>query len=43
MGLFKVIDNGAMAPFDRSYDFLVARHCKYSCIWYRFWVIRRWI
>ena len=21
-----------MAPFDRSYDFLLARHCKYSCL-----------
>ena len=25
------------------YDFLLVRHCKYSSILYRFWVIRRWI
>jgi len=32
-----------MAPFDRPYDFLLLRHCKYSSIWYRFPVIWRWI
>jgi len=32
-----------MAPFDRPlYDFLSVRQCKYSSIWYHFWVIWRW-
>jgi len=25
------------------YDFLLVCHCKYSSIWYRFWVIWRWM
>jgi len=25
-----------MAPFDRPYDFLLVRHCKYSSILYSF-------
>jgi len=25
-----------MTPFDRPYDFLLVRHCKYSSILYRF-------
>jgi len=33
-----------MARFDRSlYDFLLVRHCNYSCILYRLRVIWRWI
>jgi len=32
-----------MAPFDRSYDFLLVRHCNYSCMLYHFQVIWRWI
>jgi len=32
-----------MAPFDRPYDFLLVRHCKYTSILYRFWVICRWV
>ena len=33
-----------IAPFDRSYDFLLVGHCKYSCMLYHdFQVIWRWI
>jgi len=32
-----------MASIDRSYDFLLVGHCKYSCMLYRFQVIWRWI
>jgi len=32
-----------MAPFDRPYDFLLVRHCKYSSIWYCFWVISTYL
>jgi len=32
-----------MAPFDRSYDFLLVGHSKYSCMLYHFKVIWRWI
>jgi len=32
-----------MAPIDRSYDFLLAGHCKYSCMLYHFQIIWRWI
>jgi len=32
-----------MAPFDRSCDFLLVRHCKYSFILYHFRVSLRWI
>jgi len=32
-----------MAPFDRSYDFLLVGHCKYICMLYHFQVIWRWI
>ena len=32
-----------MAPFDRSYDFLLVGHCKYSYMLYHFQVIWRWI
>jgi len=34
-----------MATFDRSYDFLLVGHCKYSCwcMLYHFQVILRWI
>jgi len=29
-----------MAPFERPYDFLLVRHCKYSSILYRLrWII----
>jgi len=28
-----------MAPFDRSYDFVLVGLCKYSCMLYRFQVI----
>ena len=28
-----------MAPFDRSYDFLLVGHCKDSCMLYHFQVI----
>ena len=28
-----------MAPFDRSYDFLLVGHCKYRCMLYHFQVI----
>jgi len=28
-----------MAPIDRSYDFLLVGHCKYSCVLYNFQVI----
>ena len=31
------------APFNRPYDFLLVRYCKYSSLLYRFWVIWRWI
>jgi len=30
-----------MALFDRLYDILLVRRCKYSFIWYHFWVIWR--
>ena len=32
-----------MAPCDRPYDFLLVRHCEYSCMLYHFQVILRWI
>jgi len=32
-----------MTPFDRSYDFLLVRHFKYSCMLYHFQVNWRWI
>jgi len=35
--LFKVIENGAVRYI--IYDFLLVRHCKYSSILYRFFVI----
>jgi len=31
-----------MEPIDRSCDFLLVAHCKYSCILYHFQVIWRW-
>jgi len=34
---------GAATAFDRSYDFLLVGHCKYSCMLYNFQVIWRWI
>jgi len=40
-GLFKVTENGAVRQ--TIYDFLLVRHCNYSSIWYRFWVIWCWI
>jgi len=33
-----------VAPFNRPYDFLLVRHCKYySSILYHFWAIWRWV
>jgi len=34
-----------MAPFDKPYDFLLVRRCKYSSILYknRFWAVRHWL
>jgi len=32
-----------MAPFDRSYNFLLVGHCKDSCILYHLKVIWRWV
>jgi len=41
LGSFKVIENGAVRQ--TMYDFLLVRHCDYSCILYRLRVIWRWI